>query len=90
MRQRLLVASSVSAVVLAACGDSASIRAVDVVVDPSFSRADLFETGPGGIIRCATIEDEALAVEFASPNEGIVEEQMMQGFARPEIGRAHV
>jgi hypothetical protein len=86
MRQRLLVASSVSGALLAACGDAASVGAIDASVAPDFSRADLFEPGPGGVVRCATIEDEALALELASPNDGLVEQQMMHGFARPGGG----
>lgn len=68
MRRALL---SFSVVILAACG---------VEPLPGLNRAELapidsFERTPSGHVRCATIEDDALAFEMTNPNHGIAEEE---------------
>ncbi len=67
--RRLLLSSS--ALVLAACGMEPL---------PGISRAELapvdsFERTPSGHVRCATLEDEALAFEMTNPNHGLAEEE---------------
>jgi len=81
MRQvvKFALAVSVSTATLAACGVETNVD--HAVIDDGIDLSQ-FDRDENGIIRCATIDEEALQYEALHPNElGDPSEHMLRGFA---------
>ncbi len=74
--RRLLV--SLPVVVLAACG----VEPLPEMTRAELAPVDSFERTPSGHVRCATLEDEALAWEGAHPNFGVAEEELEHAYKK--------
>lgn len=74
--RRLLV--SIPALVLAACG----VEPLPGISRAELAPADSFERTPSGHVRCATLEDEALAWDAMHPNLGVAEEELEHAYKK--------